>query len=885
MNKKAFFFCFTAVCIAAMITAGCKNSTSGDNFVSGIPVTGVTVTPATAIVAFEETVTLTGTVEPANANQTLNWGSSNNAIATVDDNGVVTGVKAGKATITATSAANPAQKAACEVEVAPVVKKWTFGTVPDGWVATVGSASTVTNDTEVDYGRGMTLTASPLVTIGIRINPNLPAYGSFNSCIQPSGQPNSTGMFLTIADVPNSFTLTVKYSHTGSTAPSDARTIQARVGSATTAGDPAVPTSTNSADEPSVLIWDYTGPGGTLELYTVNGGLRIYEVTITTGLGVSGEQLEIPHTWEFRTLPTGWIADQVSGANNTNVDYGYGMTLTGASLGSRFYPTQTRPDGLIGYLQPNNEGGPFLTIADVPDSFTLTVKYTATGNAANTNYVQAVVDGAGWASKGGPECVASTALTPSVLTWDYTGAGGTLELWAYGGALRVYEVAIKPTVIPQSVEFTAPTGITGSSGNYTYNHSIAGGNTTLALSAKILPSDASQNISWEISGTGASLSTYTGTDVTATFDNTGTVTVTARAMETTTSATLTINVTDQPIPVSNITIGAPGTTVMAGPADRPRTYLFSAVVNPPSASDNTITWWVSDNSSMNPNSGDIDYIHTGEFITDEETGVTTEVILEEIVGKKANGGSIGDDGLLTVNSNVTVNTPMWVFAVAENSGTPVRPVPPGMQITVTPYNKLIWEYTASAANELINNNNGQLLVGKTALKGGGRYRADERGIQMQSQTRWTLGVPSTANFSGGGSATTITSYLTNGELDLRDKFRVTVSFAAPGTPLDDFVSNGAGVVSVGDADFTVQVQNNTTGSGASVFGNTINQVQKTPMDAGDLVFEFDPVNFNFTTQALAAGINDKDTVLSRAFIYFRSTSYAVITGIKIEYID
>jgi hypothetical protein len=62
--------------------------------------------------------TLVATIAPSNAtNKTVNWSSSNTAVATVDNTGKVTAVAAGAATITATSAANSDAKASCAVTV------------------------------------------------------------------------------------------------------------------------------------------------------------------------------------------------------------------------------------------------------------------------------------------------------------------------------------------------------------------------------------------------------------------------------------------------------------------------------------------------------------------------------------------------------------------------------------------------------------------------------------------------------------------------------------------------------------------------------------------------------------------------------------------------
>lgn len=67
--------------------------------------TGVTVTPESASIYVGETTTLTANVMPANAsNPSVTWTSSDSGIATVNANGVVTGVSVGNATITATTA-------------------------------------------------------------------------------------------------------------------------------------------------------------------------------------------------------------------------------------------------------------------------------------------------------------------------------------------------------------------------------------------------------------------------------------------------------------------------------------------------------------------------------------------------------------------------------------------------------------------------------------------------------------------------------------------------------------------------------------------------------------------------------------------------------------
>lgn len=85
-----------------------------------VEVTEITLSETEKALTEGETFTLTATVNPADAtNPAIEWSSSDVAVATVDENGVVTAVAEGEATITATSVADPTKTASCKV----VVKK------------------------------------------------------------------------------------------------------------------------------------------------------------------------------------------------------------------------------------------------------------------------------------------------------------------------------------------------------------------------------------------------------------------------------------------------------------------------------------------------------------------------------------------------------------------------------------------------------------------------------------------------------------------------------------------------------------------------------------------------------------------------------------------
>ena len=88
-----------------------------------INVTGVTLDKSTLSLEVGATATLNATIAPSNASyKAVGFTSSDDAIATVDDNGLVTAVAAGSAEITVESIADGSKTAVCAVTVTePVV--------------------------------------------------------------------------------------------------------------------------------------------------------------------------------------------------------------------------------------------------------------------------------------------------------------------------------------------------------------------------------------------------------------------------------------------------------------------------------------------------------------------------------------------------------------------------------------------------------------------------------------------------------------------------------------------------------------------------------------------------------------------------------------------
>ena len=83
-----------------------------------IPVTGVTLDKTTLSLEVGATATLNATIEPSNASyKAVGFTSSDEAIATVDDNGLVTAVAPGSAEITVESIADGSKIAKCTLTV------------------------------------------------------------------------------------------------------------------------------------------------------------------------------------------------------------------------------------------------------------------------------------------------------------------------------------------------------------------------------------------------------------------------------------------------------------------------------------------------------------------------------------------------------------------------------------------------------------------------------------------------------------------------------------------------------------------------------------------------------------------------------------------------
>lgn len=118
-----------------------------------IPVESVELNESSITLTVDETQTLEATVTPDDAtNKNVTWESSDEAVATVSNAGLVTAVGAGDATITCKSVADPTKYAECAVHVnpSPYTKSTLIFTAACGGSGTADDAAvwTVTSDGE-----------------------------------------------------------------------------------------------------------------------------------------------------------------------------------------------------------------------------------------------------------------------------------------------------------------------------------------------------------------------------------------------------------------------------------------------------------------------------------------------------------------------------------------------------------------------------------------------------------------------------------------------------------------------------------------------------------------------------------------------------------------
>lgn len=170
-NNESATFIGVAEGTAELIATSAENSAFSDSLTVSVVAetvdpTGVTLDQETASVTAGETMTLKATVAPSGADQSVTWSSSAEEFATVDASGVVTGVAAGAASITAKSTANGELSASCAVTVSAASRKVKKAPRAEAAAPATGAIVTLTAKYSGETGNGLPLALNYYGTVG-----------------------------------------------------------------------------------------------------------------------------------------------------------------------------------------------------------------------------------------------------------------------------------------------------------------------------------------------------------------------------------------------------------------------------------------------------------------------------------------------------------------------------------------------------------------------------------------------------------------------------------------------------------------------------------------------------------------------------------------------
>ena len=139
----------TTVAPTTTTTTTAKPTTTTTTTEKQIPVTGVTLDKSTLSLEVGATGNLVATIAPSNASyKAVKFTSSDDKVATVDNTGKVTAVKAGSADITVESLMDGSKTAKCELTVTAPTTTTTTTVAPTTTTTSTAAPTTTTTTTE-----------------------------------------------------------------------------------------------------------------------------------------------------------------------------------------------------------------------------------------------------------------------------------------------------------------------------------------------------------------------------------------------------------------------------------------------------------------------------------------------------------------------------------------------------------------------------------------------------------------------------------------------------------------------------------------------------------------------------------------------------------------
>lgn len=584
MSKRSLL---ASCCIvfSILLAVSCDNPTGSGTTVA---VTGVSLDKTQASVVVGQTLQLTATIAPTDAtNAKVSWSSSDAAIATVSDAGLVSGVKAGSATITVTTS-DGAKTATCALTV----------TLP-----AVTGVSLNKSSTSLLVGGTETLVATVTPSNAADTSVTWATSDSSVATVSKSGlvtgvKAGTTKITVTTTDGGKTATCTVTVSAvsiavTGMTLNKNSTVLL------TTKTETLYPiitpaNATNqvvtwSSDKPSVATVSDSGVvtgvadgTATITAKTADGGFsQTVSVTVSsTAVSVIGVSLNKSAT----TI--------VAGGSELLVATISPILATNQSLSWSSSDESVATVTSAGLVSGVKAGSAKITVVTAENSRVASCDVTigaaavaAKGVSLNkTNTTLKVGD-----TEALSATIAPLDATNQSLTWSSSAStvatvsdAGVITAKAAGSATITVKTADGGyTATCNVVVATSVVSVTGISLNKTSTALVVGGSETLA--ATVTPGGATnQSVSWSTSAAGVATVSSTGlvSGVSA-----GTATITATTADGGYSANCTVTVSSSTVPVDNVALNLAAATIGIGGSAQ-----LTATINPTTATNQNVTW-------------------------------------------------------------------------------------------------------------------------------------------------------------------------------------------------------------------------------------------------------------------------------------------------------
>ncbi len=663
------------------------NFSNSATFYVGPAVTGISAISGLSSVNTGSSITLSASVTPSDAPiKIINWSSSNTSIATVNSSGVVTGIAAGSATITATTDEGGYSSTKSITVTKPV-----------------SGISSISGSSSVEVGSTITLSAS--VSPADATNQTI----TWSSDATGVATVNSSGVVTGVAAGSATITATTAdggFTSTKSISVSNAvvsvSSISSISGSSTVAAGSTITLSAsvspaNATNQTITWSSDATGVATVNSSGVVTGvAAGSATITATTADGGFSSTKTITVTQSVTSISS------ISGSSFVNV--GSTITLSASvSPSDATDKTITWSSDASGVATVNSSG---VVTGVAGGTATITA---AAGGFSSTKSITVVVPVTGISSISGASSVEvgstislSASVSPlnatnQVIVWSSDASGvaivdasGVVTGVAIGSATitattldGTYTATKSISVSEYTIDVSGITSITGSGSTLVLG-------ATMQLSASVTPSDAAnQSITWTSSNDGIAIVDASGL-VTADSINTGLVTITATTADGGFIATYDITVTLPPLTNLVITYDGDVSDYSSFFAYSGTQLQFYASPIPSNAAMPLgVIWSSSDESVATVDSnGLVSFLAAG----------TVKIYAES-----------ADDSSIVPSSNGTVQQMASDFTVTTSSGYNVLRIGGTLQLTpvLTPSNAVATFYwTSTNGNAIINSGTG-----------------------------------------------------------------------------------------------------------------------------------------------------------------------------------